>query len=538
MKSLFFCIGLFLLQSSLFSQSKDVSYGKFKYFTIQNSNETIVFPGEITHIESEGITPFCFYKTQGEYEIQFTEDYCNYIKNGKILNKKRYLRTYPFKEGLARVLDTNLRYGYINKNGEDAIPPIYTKAEDFSESLALVQQEDKIYYIDAKGKQIISLPYGRAFSFSEGLALYGTRGKYGYLDKKGKFVIPQKFISKLDEPGPVSENYIEPPSPKANFKNGIAIVQDGQLNFLAIDQKGKIIYKSKSNNLYRNEEDPTIIFEHLEDGTQYYIYENLKFQKLKNYSPNESIEDADELKKWNKETEFQLSSNGKVEFENNLDNKLFNKKSKDFLFPLKISKLETNTIQSNFGYINSEGNPIFTTDYDFLGNTMDGLVIFGKGNEFGYLSIDGNLAFKRKFEFATNFSNGLASVKFEGKWGVINIKGEYLVKPTYDDMKEFNDGLAGVLVGDKWGFIDKTGKMVIKPQYSNVGTPRDGMIPVSNGSNFGFINYSNKLILPFKFLEPIPFRGGILENSPEEDGSYCTYTTKGKILNGCFFTQG
>ena len=80
-----------------------------------------------------------------------------------------------FSEGLAFVINGEGKVGYIDKTGKLVIPYQYGTVEgdaaDFSEGLAWVSNGDgKIGYIDKTGKLVIPYQYSRAGDFSEGLA--------------------------------------------------------------------------------------------------------------------------------------------------------------------------------------------------------------------------------------------------------------------------------------------------------------------------------------------------------------------------------
>jgi hypothetical protein len=93
-------------------------------------------------------------------------------------------------------------YGFINTQGTQVIPYIYTDALDFSEGLAYVKNDEHTGYIDKTGKFVITLTDGPGASFKEDLApVLNEKNQAGFIDKKGKLVINYQF----DDAGYFSE---------------------------------------------------------------------------------------------------------------------------------------------------------------------------------------------------------------------------------------------------------------------------------------------------------------------------------------------
>ena len=108
------------------------------------------------------------------------------------------------------------RYGYIDGDGNVIVPPRYSDAYGFSEGLAAVCEEldGPFGFIDTNGEWAIPPMFDAVIDcgFTEGLCAVvekdsGWNGKWGYIDLTGQFVIPAKYFLA----GP--------------FKNGVAPVQ-------------------------------------------------------------------------------------------------------------------------------------------------------------------------------------------------------------------------------------------------------------------------------------------------------------------------
>ena len=87
-------------------------------------------------------------------KVKLSSNWEGYVtRKGKIMafsNNYQYEELNNFHQGLARVksAETDL-FGYINKKGEETIKCEYTDADDFSEGLAGVIDNDGVFhYID------------------------------------------------------------------------------------------------------------------------------------------------------------------------------------------------------------------------------------------------------------------------------------------------------------------------------------------------------------------------------------------------------
>ena len=128
-----------------------------------------------------------------------------------------------FSDGLAVYVNSEGKYGAIDKTGSDIIPATYTYIGDFSEGLAIFQDDsNKIGYIDKEGGYIINPQFDWAIDFHEGLAVVVSGEKYGFIDKKGNYVIPPQF-DRAD-----------------SFSEGLALVFQGN-SFGYIDKKGNYV---------------------------------------------------------------------------------------------------------------------------------------------------------------------------------------------------------------------------------------------------------------------------------------------------------
>jgi WG containing repeat len=155
----------------------------------------------------------------------------------------------PFRDGLAaNYSKPNKKGGFINKQGELAIPMKFDGVTFFCEGLAAVVVNMKIGFINKKGDMAIEPKYelanlaqqydyarndaNRQFydimpCFSDGLLIIKVDKKIGFMDKKGKIVINPTFRN------------------ASSFVGGAAFVVTDENKWGWIDKTGAFIWKSK-----------------------------------------------------------------------------------------------------------------------------------------------------------------------------------------------------------------------------------------------------------------------------------------------------
>jgi len=101
-----------------------------------------------------------------------------------------------FFDGLATVMVSIGRWGYIDESGRFAIEPIFHRANDFDGGVATAQIGDSGWVLLDKSGSMKALDPSVASvrGFSAGLAAFSTgRGRSGYIDRTGAISIPAGF---------------------------------------------------------------------------------------------------------------------------------------------------------------------------------------------------------------------------------------------------------------------------------------------------------------------------------------------------------
>lgn len=162
-----------------------------------------------------------------------SENYSLIDHTGKIITRRAYDFIAPFSEGLARVSwndcsgfidvtgneliacrnaefgnfssgmawmrDSAGRWGFINRKGETVIPPVYDRAESFSNNLPVrVRLDGRWGIINREGQLLQPCIHSYIGPWSEGLALIVSNDKFGYINAAGKIVVPQQYLYNRD----------------------------------------------------------------------------------------------------------------------------------------------------------------------------------------------------------------------------------------------------------------------------------------------------------------------------------------------------
>lgn len=101
--------------------------------------------------------------------------------------------TNGYSEGLFCVKQ-NGKWGYLNKEGEVVIKPIFDEAFPFEgQGIAMVRVSDKWGVIDKKGKYLLQPQYDAILSFGEKYARVIIDEKWGLMKYDGTVTLPAKF---------------------------------------------------------------------------------------------------------------------------------------------------------------------------------------------------------------------------------------------------------------------------------------------------------------------------------------------------------
>jgi hypothetical protein len=123
------------------------------------------------------------------------------------------------------------KYGVIDTNGNELVPPVYDSIKSFLDGIAVVCNGGKYGAIDKTGRVVVPIIYDSCGQGSNGrLRVKNSSGKWGYVDYNGNVVIDFNFDSARD------------------FNEGFAVSQIG-FKWGAVDKTGKTIIPFEYDNL-------------------------------------------------------------------------------------------------------------------------------------------------------------------------------------------------------------------------------------------------------------------------------------------------
>lgn len=288
---------------------------------------------------------------------------------GNMVVPPHYRSAMPFSEGLAEVQISlpgpgiNVKWGYIHKNGEIAIPLQYDRVTSFHEGRAFVRQASQWYLIDTTGKFVGDQAFEQVYSFSEGLAAVRVNRLWGFIDTEGRWKIQPCF------------------SVAFSFREGLAGVFFNSWSF--IDKSGTIVFNQVADTIPQ-------------EG-------NIGF--------------------W--EGPWAIISTGNKKGYLNKDGRrlpaIYDSAS---YFSEGVAMV---MINGKMGAIDETGKWVIQPgEHEELGQFNSGIAVVKKNGKFGAISQTGNWVIQPEYEELSSFRNGTAIARKDGKIGYINTKGEWL----------------------------------------------------------------------------------------------------------------
>jgi len=373
--------------------------GNDDVFSLINSNGEVIIDSKVENPEE--------YLSNEEYS--YLEDKWGFLE---------YAFEYDigfFDEGIAPFQGEHKKYGYIKKNGEIIVDPIYDKAASFSEGLAVVTKDEQAGFIDITGKVVIPIQFkDEVGNFKYGLAKVELDNKYGFIDKSGEITVEPIYEDATD------------------FEEGLAAVKTNN-KWGFVNSEGEFVIKPQYMNIgvFYHGLAPVLI-----DGkwgsinkTGEIVVQPQFYDRV--YFDENGIGYVDTGGRWG-----YINKKGEIQF--------------------LIGK------RYDYGKWFSESLAVVR---DF------------SSNKAGFIDKSGNLAIEPKFDNASSFYEGLASVTINKKCGYINKEDEFVIEPTYDWCSYFSEGLTIVFKDstNSYSVIDTLGNQIFGPIEKRVSAFHEGL---------------------------------------------------------------
>jgi len=354
---------------------------------------------------------------------------------------------FVFSQELA-VVRENGKFGYINREGEFAIPAQYKKARSFANGLAAVLQKGKWGYIDGGGKWIIEPKYKKVKDFNSDIALVNDGKRWLYVDKEAKEV-RMPFSTK-----------------KYPFRDGVVFIRKGSYVGLA-NTKGDLIVDPKMDVIksFRNGYARFSMngFWGIMDNKGEIIIDP-KYTFIGDFVNGVARAEKDGKWGWATKDNFILVEGAK--------------KIWDFKPGGKYATAEKS---GKIGFIDISGKWVIEPQYDSARAFKNGFAAVKKRNRWGYINTEGKAITSFSFFDAGYFSeDGLAAVKgLSVYWGFINDEGKMIIPLNYDIFpgnmgsflsgmdKGFRNGIVRVKQNGNWGFLNKDGSLLANRWFKN-----------------------------------------------------------------------
>ena len=293
--------------------------------------------------------------SNGLAPVMTSESRCGYInKRGEMVIDSVFSSGYPFKNGVAIVTagisKTNHArelYGAIDKNNKFLIPIRTGIIESFSDGLFLVEIADGWQWGYAKpfDSYICSDIYDEATEFSEGLAIVKVNGSAKLINKNFKVIKDLSYISDGDRISCDDGGYKEGKL-MLTIKYGEGDYKTAYYKKVTINRMGKQIKNDfkETNGLYRLKDISSGKYGFVDENDTYVI--DPQFDSVSNFSEGVAVV----------------------------------------------------TVNKKCGLIDVTGKYIKEPTYDYLMNHSSGFIIAGWDNKVGVLDLKGNVVISNKFQ--------------------------------------------------------------------------------------------------------------------------------------------
>ncbi|GAB4439121.1 MAG: hypothetical protein Kow0031_20990 [Anaerolineae bacterium] len=281
-------------------------------------------------------------------------------------------------------------YGFVDETGQWVIEPQFDFAGEFSEGLAVIEQDGKYGFVGPDGAIVIEPEYDFAAGFSQGLAPVALDGLGGFIDPTGQRVIEPQFY----DARPFTEE-------------GLAVVRlDDGYGYINAD--GDVVIEPQFDSAFSFSEGLAAV---VADGSYGYINPDGDIVIEPQFDFAAAFSEGLAAVLINGQMGY-IDPDGQLVIEPQFD------VAQDF-----SEGLAAVSVGGLVGFIDAAGQPVVEPQYDYAESFSEGLAAVRQGDLIGYIDATGEMVIPPRFDDAGPFRDGLARVERAHRWGYITPAG-------------------------------------------------------------------------------------------------------------------
>ncbi|MBX2962270.1 MAG: WG repeat-containing protein [Cyclobacteriaceae bacterium] len=192
--------------------------------------------------------------------------------------------------------------------------------------------------------------------------------------------------------------------------------------------------------------------------------------------------------------------------------------------------------------LNILGRPVTSSEYDAMGNIVQGTVAVLKDKKFGFLDVINKKEIKPQYERNLQLYNKHNLIAFKGKSaGLIDWSNKVVLPFEYDEIQFWNDSTALVRKSYQWIIYNFIDKRIIADKIKTfrwlLDTPEEKILIIQQENYYGVISSTKGFILPSTYSDIVNLGSStkplyFTEKHVEEASIYVViyYDHKGNLL--------
>lgn len=459
------------------------------------------------------------------YRIGSKWGYADSTKTVKV--KCIYDETYFFEDEQAfvRVKD---KFGLIQPNGSEVIPPKYQKLGYFHHGLAAVNEDGKWGFVDMSGAIKIPLKYEFVGNFEGNLARAKQKGKWGMLNKTGEkevdFIYDDMrfvktglyFVKKEGKWGTMG----------ADGRLMLATQYDTigrslhQFRLIAQNKKWGLA-DSLGNVALPCEYDEIDVYEgnfmRIRQGEKYSLMHTLSWEALPCiYGIDEmsNLAESFPFYAWKKNHAAELSDFqhiGVVMGKNFAVKKEGKWGIMDTLlaemYPFRLDSITTThhyfTVfkGGKWGIIAPDGKTwINYCRYTRIKEDKANTFVVYLGDKCGMIDSSGNTLVPCIYDEVSQINNNFFKIGIAGKYGIVNLAGEIVTPVKFQSIEDYDNEYALLQTNDKSGLFHYASKTLQLPSmFDELNIWTNDLFIIKKDNKYGLINVKGDFIHPMVF---------------------------------------